>query len=68
MIPNKTLLQKADHALSELTTDGGALMEAQAKKFLIKLIKQGKLMQWATVTPIEATIIMFGPGASCPRL
>lgn len=54
MIPNKTLLQKADHALSELTTDGGALMEAQAKKFLIKLIKQGKLMQWATVTPMSS--------------
>lgn len=54
MQPNQTLLHKADLALGELTTDGGALQEAQAKKFIIRLIKEGKMMGMVTTKPMAA--------------
>ncbi len=54
MQSNQTLLQKADLALSELTSDGGVLNEAQAKKFIVKLIKEGKMMGLATVMGMAA--------------
>ena len=51
---NRTLLEKADLALSELTAGGGVLLPAQAQKFMRLLIKQSVLMQLATVVPMAA--------------
>ncbi len=51
---NRTLLEKADLAISDLTTGGGYLQPAQAKKFMRLLIKQSTLLQLATVTPMAA--------------
>jgi len=45
------LIQKADMALSDLTS-GGLLLPAQAKKFIRKMIKRSVLMQMATVIPM----------------
>lgn len=53
MQENKTLLQKADMALSDLTT-GGLLQPAQAKKFIKILIEEAKLMKLSTVTPMRS--------------
>ena len=36
---NRTILAKADLALADLTTEGGVLQPAQAKKFIRILIK-----------------------------
>ena len=51
---NRTLLEKADLALSDLTTNGGILQPAQAAKFMRILIKQSKLMGMSTVTPMRS--------------
>lgn len=53
-IDNKTLLQKADTALSDLTTGGGILKPAQADTFIRLAIKGSVLMKMATVTPMKA--------------
>jgi HK97 family phage major capsid protein len=53
-LDNRTLLQKADLALADLTTGGGILKPAQALKFMRLLIKQSVLMQLATVVPMAA--------------
>jgi HK97 family phage major capsid protein len=50
---NKTILEKADMALSDLTT-GGYLVAAQAQKFIRILIDEGKLLKLATVTPMKS--------------
>jgi HK97 family phage major capsid protein len=50
---NKTILEKADMALSDLTT-GGLLVPAQAQKFIRILIEEAKLMKMATVTPMKS--------------
>jgi len=52
--PNRTLLEKADLALADLTAGGSALLPEQAKKFMRLLIKQSVLMQMATVVPMAA--------------
>jgi hypothetical protein len=52
---NKTILEKADMALSDLTT-GGLLVPAQAQKFIRILIDEAKVMKLATVTPMKAPI------------
>jgi HK97 family phage major capsid protein len=54
LLDNRTLLAKADLALSDLTTDGGLLEPAQAQKFLRILIKESVLMKMATVVPMRA--------------
>jgi HK97 family phage major capsid protein len=54
MIENRTLLQKADLALSELTSSGGVLQPEQAAKFIRILIEEAVLMQDVTVTPMKA--------------
>jgi HK97 family phage major capsid protein len=54
LIDNKTLLAKADLALSDLTTSGGLLQPAQAKKLIRVMIKQSVLMKEATVTPMKS--------------
>lgn len=51
---NRSILQKADMALSDLTSSGGLLQSAQAAKFIRLLIKQSKLMGMSTVTPMRA--------------
>ena len=51
---NRTLLEKADLALADLTAGGGILKPAQAQKFMRLLIKQSVLMQAATVIPMPA--------------
>ncbi len=51
---NRTLLEKADLALSDLTAGGGILLPAQAQKFMRLLIKQSVLMQKATVVPMPS--------------
>jgi hypothetical protein len=53
---NRTLLQKADLALSDLTSAGGMLQPAQAAKFMRIMIKASKLLQMATVTPMRSPI------------
>jgi hypothetical protein len=51
---NRTILEKADLALADLTTGGGLLRPAQAQKFMRLLIKQSALMQLATVVPMAS--------------
>lgn len=53
-LSNRSLLQKADLALADLTGGGGILLPAQAKKFIRLLIKQSALMGMATVVPMAA--------------
>ncbi len=51
---NRSILEKADLALSDLTSVGGILQPAQAAKFMRILIKQSKLMGMSTVVPMKA--------------
>jgi HK97 family phage major capsid protein len=51
---NRSLLEKADLALADLTAGGGVLLPAQAQKFMRLLIKQSVLMQMATVVPMPS--------------
>lgn len=53
MEENKSILEKADMALSDLTT-GGLLVPAQAQKFIRILIDEAKIMKMATVTPMKS--------------
>src|SRR5262245_52696060 len=53
-LDNRTLLEKADLALADLTAGGGILKPAQAQKFMRLLIKQSVLMQLATVVPMAS--------------
>ena len=51
---NRTILQKADLALADLTVGGGLLKPARAQKFMRLLIKDSPLMQLATVVPMAS--------------
>lgn len=51
---NRTILQKADLALSDLTNDGGLLQPAQAQRFIRILIDEAILLKLATVVPMKA--------------
>jgi len=51
---NRTILEKADAALADLTAGGGVLLPAQAQKFMRLLIKDSVLMKQATVVPMAA--------------
>ena len=51
---NRSILEKADMALADLTAGGGILLPAQAQKFMRLLIKQSELMGMATVVPMAA--------------
>jgi len=53
-IDNRTILQKADLALADLTAGGGLLKPAQAQKFMRLLIKDSPLMRLATVVPMAS--------------
>jgi hypothetical protein len=51
---NRTILQKADLALSDLLTSGGLLQPAQAQKFMRLLIDQSVIMPASTVVPMRS--------------
>ncbi len=51
---NRTILEKADLALADLTAAGGILKPEQAKKFMRLLIKDSVLMKLATVVPMAS--------------
>lgn len=51
-LSNRTILEKADLALADLTAGGGILKPAQAQKFMRLLIKESVLMKMATVVPM----------------
>lgn len=51
---NRTILEKADLALADLTTDGGVLQPAQAQRFIRILIDKSVIMGQATVTPMRS--------------
>jgi HK97 family phage major capsid protein len=51
---NRTILEKADLALADLTAGGGILKPAQAQKFMRLLIKESVLMKLATVVPMAS--------------
>lgn len=54
MTDNRSILEKADLALTDLTSGGGLLQPAQAAKFMRILIKQSKMMGMSTVVPMKA--------------
>lgn len=54
LLDNRSLLAKADLALSDLTTSGGLLQPAQAQKFIRVMINESKIMKDATVTPMKS--------------
>jgi len=51
---NRTLLEKADLALSDLTGTAGAMVPAQAKKFIRLLIRQSEILGMAQVKPMAS--------------
>lgn len=53
-LDNRTILEKADLALADLTAGGGLLKPVQAQKFMRLLVKQSVLMQLATVVPMAS--------------
>jgi len=53
-LSNRTLLEKADLALADLTAGGGLLKPAQAQKFMRLLVKDSALMKLVTVTPMAS--------------
>lgn len=53
-IANKTLLQKADLAVSNLVSDGGYLLPAQAVQFMRVLIDEPTIIKQARVIPLKS--------------
>jgi len=51
---NRTLLEKADLALADLTANGGLLAPAQSQKFMRIMINEAVVMKMATVVPMRA--------------
>jgi hypothetical protein len=51
---NKALLEKADMRLADLTTSGGALVAAQARRFIRLLVKEAVLMKRSMVVPMRS--------------
>jgi len=54
-IENRTLLQKADLAVSDLVADGGFLLPTQAQRFMRVLIDQPSLLKMARVIPMRSS-------------
>ena len=54
LLDNRTILEKADLALSDLTTGGGMLQPAQAQKFLRILINEAVILKQSTVVPMRS--------------
>jgi hypothetical protein len=53
-LDNRTILEKADLALADLTVDGGILKPMQAQWFIRLLIEQSVFMQLATVVSMRS--------------
>lgn len=53
-LPNVSYLEKADLALSDLTTGGGLLQPETAQKFMRILIDESVVMKLATVVPMKS--------------
>lgn len=53
MIDNKTLIQKADLALSDLTAGSGVLTPVRAQEFMRALVKQSVLLGMCTAVPMK---------------
>jgi HK97 family phage major capsid protein len=51
---NQTILEKADMALSDLTSGGGYLQDAQAARFIRILIDEAVIMKLATVVAMKS--------------
>jgi HK97 family phage major capsid protein len=51
---NRTILQKADLALSDLQTDGGLLVDEQSQRFMRILILRSVIMGMSTVEPMRS--------------
>ena len=54
VMDNRTILEKADLALSDLTTGGGLLQPAQAQKFIRILIDESVILKQGTVVPMRS--------------
>lgn len=54
VMDNRTILQKADLALADLTLGGGLLQPAQAQKFMRILINEAVILKQATVVPMRS--------------
>lgn len=54
MLNNRSLLAKADLAISDLVTDGGILQPAQAKRFMRIAIDESVVTKMATVKPMKS--------------
>jgi HK97 family phage major capsid protein len=51
---NRTILEKADLALSDLVAGGGLLKPVQAKQFLQMITKESTLLKQVTAVPMKA--------------
>lgn len=56
MLPNETLIQKADLAVADLTSSGGLLQPAQAQNFMRILIDEAVVLKQATVRPMKSPV------------
>lgn len=54
LMDNRSILEKADLALSDLTSSGGILQPAQAAKFMRIMIKESKVLGMSTVVPMRS--------------
>lgn len=54
MKTNRSILEKADAALADISGANGVLAPAQAQKFIRLLVKESKMMSLATVTPLRS--------------
>jgi hypothetical protein len=53
-LDNRTILEKADLALADLTAGGGMLQPAQAQKFIRILIAESVILKQGTVVPMKS--------------
>lgn len=53
-LSNRSILEKADLALADISSNNGILQPAQAQKFLRLLIQQSRVLGMATVTPMKS--------------
>lgn len=54
MEANRSFLEKAGTALADITGNNGILQPAQAQRFIRLLVKESKLMNRVTTTPLKA--------------
>lgn len=54
MESNRSILEKAELSLADITGSNGVLQPAQAQRFIRLLVKESKIMPMAQVTPLKA--------------